>query len=138
MKAQTVPDSRGTEPGHDVESVSITTRVGITRHSLLSSPRRRGPITPSASVVRDRATFPRCGVWVPACAGTTIGKASIHQPEYFALPAAGVKPLLHGERHRRRHRDGRAVLVERHHDRARMQVQRRAADARRAFFAQAA
>src|SRR5262245_62858043 len=55
----------------------------------------------------------------------------IHQVEHLALPAAGVESLLHGEWHRRRHLDRRAVLVERHDDLARMQMQRWAADTRR-------
>jgi len=35
----------------------------------LSSPRRRGPMTPRFRL--SPATSPCCGVWVPACAGTT-------------------------------------------------------------------
>src|SRR5262245_56191316 len=43
----------------------------LARAQPLSSPRRRGPITTKASVIAGPATSPCCGVWVPACAGTT-------------------------------------------------------------------
>src|SRR4029450_2790872 len=41
------------------------------RPQPLSSPRRRGPITTKVCVIAGPATTPCCGVWVPACAGTT-------------------------------------------------------------------
>ena len=48
------------------------------------------------------------------------------------VPPARLQPLLHVRRHRRRDLDRRLVLVERHHDLARVQMQARAAVARRA------
>src|SRR5262245_9372142 len=59
------------------------------------------------------------------------GPASIHQPEHFPRPAARIEPFLHVQRHRRSRPDRLAILVERHHHLAGMQVQRRPAVARR-------
>ncbi len=41
------------------------------RTQPLSSSRKRGPITTKVSAIAGPATSPCCGVWVPACAGTT-------------------------------------------------------------------
>src|SRR5215467_15270537 len=46
-------------------------QVSLARIQPLSSPRRRGPITTRVSVIAGSPTLPCCGVWVPACAGTT-------------------------------------------------------------------
>ena len=45
--------------------------ISLARTKPLSSPRRRGPITTKISVIASPATSLRCGVWVPAFAGTT-------------------------------------------------------------------
>src|SRR4029453_10974584 len=46
-------------------------RCQVSLAGRLSAPRRRGPITTKVSICRCPATSPCCGVWVPACAGTT-------------------------------------------------------------------
>ena len=56
-------------------------QASLAQTQPLSSPRRRGPITTKVSVIAGPATSPGCGVWVPACAGTTAESHCFTSPQ---------------------------------------------------------
>src|SRR5215831_14802630 len=61
----------------------------------LSSPRRRGPIITKVSVIAVPATSPCCGVWVPACAGTTAESHCSTPPAYAGTTVEGSRQILY-------------------------------------------
>ena len=82
------PDARHSLAGDNVIAIPRECQSGVGRTSLRSRPREGGDPEPLAFVVianvrqkKQRALSPhdRCGVWVPAFAGTTCGKAAINR-----------------------------------------------------------
>src|SRR5215471_13935761 len=64
-------------------------------HALV---RRRGPIATKLSVIAGPATSPCCGVWVPACAGTTA-ESYCFTSSFASFAGTNRKSSLHRRDH---------------------------------------